>query len=52
MGERLMLETALPGKYNGAGAIERAHKDFVDGKITETGVMIHYVSIFLFYKHQ
>jgi phosphoribosylglycinamide formyltransferase len=35
---------ALPGKYNGAKAIERAHADFMAGKTDETGVMIHYVS--------
>ncbi|KAL6718724.1 Bifunctional purine biosynthetic protein ADE5,7 [Lecanora helva] len=34
---------ALPGAYNGAEAIERAHKDWLDGKIEQTGVMIHYV---------
>ena len=36
-------DVALRGQYNGANAIERAHKDFMDGKITQTGVMIHYV---------
>lgn len=35
---------ALRAQYNGANAIERAHADFVEGKITKTGVMIHYVS--------
>ncbi|KIW03220.1 phosphoribosylglycinamide formyltransferase [Verruconis gallopava] len=37
------LHPALRGQYNGANAIERAHKDFMEGKITQTGVMIHYV---------
>lgn len=35
---------ALRAQYNGANAIERAHADFMEGKITKTGVMIHYVS--------
>jgi phosphoribosylglycinamide formyltransferase len=39
----LILLTALRGQYNGANAIERAHKDFMEDKITQTGVMIHYV---------
>jgi phosphoribosylglycinamide formyltransferase len=37
------LHPALPGQFNGAKAIERAHQAFMEGKITETGVMIHYV---------
>lgn len=37
------LHPALPGAYNGANAIERAHKDFLDGKSAKMGVMIHYV---------
>ncbi|KAE9978703.1 hypothetical protein BLS_000357 [Venturia inaequalis] len=37
------LHPALRAQYNGANAIERAHADFVEGKITKTGVMIHYV---------
>jgi len=37
------LHPALRGQFNGANAIERAHKDFMDGKIEQTGVMIHYV---------
>ncbi|KAJ9668724.1 Bifunctional purine biosynthetic protein ADE5,7 [Coniosporium apollinis] len=37
------LHPALPGAYDGANAIERAHKDFQDGKADKTGVMIHYV---------
>ena len=31
---------ALPGAYNGAGAIERAHQDWLNGKIEETGIMM------------
>lgn len=33
------------GKYDGAGAIERAYQDFHDGKLenNKTGIMIHYV---------
>jgi len=37
------LHPALPGQFNGAKAIERAHQAFMNGEITETGVMIHYV---------
>ncbi|TLD39234.1 phosphoribosylglycinamide formyltransferase [Venturia nashicola] len=37
------LHPALRAQYNGANAIERAHADFMEGKITKTGVMIHYV---------
>ncbi|OJD31954.1 phosphoribosylglycinamide formyltransferase [Diplodia corticola] len=37
------LHPALPGEYNGTHAIERAHADWKAGKITRTGVMIHYV---------
>ncbi|RYP83768.1 hypothetical protein DL769_001300 [Monosporascus sp. CRB-8-3] len=37
------LHPALPGEYNGAGAIERAFEDFKAGKTTRTGVMVHYV---------
>lgn len=34
-----------PGKYDGAGAIERAYQDFQAGKLenNRTGIMIHYV---------
>ncbi|ROV97663.1 hypothetical protein VSDG_04560 [Cytospora chrysosperma] len=34
-----------PGRYDGAGAIERAHQDFQAGKLenNKTGIMIHYV---------
>jgi phosphoribosylglycinamide formyltransferase len=37
------LHPALPGKYNGAKAIDRAHSDYQKGDISGTGVMIHYV---------
>lgn len=35
----------LKGKYDGAGAIERAFNDFKDGKLenNRTGIMVHYV---------
>jgi phosphoribosylglycinamide formyltransferase len=37
------LHPALPGAFNGAHAIQRAWEAFQEGKITTTGVMIHYV---------
>ncbi|MCJ1430175.1 hypothetical protein MMC29_008091 [Sticta canariensis] len=42
------LHPALPGAYDGAtlsekNAIERAHKDWMEGKSDKTGVMIHRV---------
>lgn len=37
------LHPALPGQFNGAKAIERAHQAFMNGEITETGIMVHYV---------
>ncbi|KAI9055129.1 hypothetical protein LZ554_000094 [Drepanopeziza brunnea f. sp. 'monogermtubi'] len=39
------LHPALPGKYDGIRAIERAYDDFRKGKLEndETGIMIHYV---------
>lgn len=39
------LHPALPGEYDGAGAIERAFEDFKQEKTTHTGVMIHYVAL-------
>ncbi|ROT36982.1 phosphoribosylglycinamide formyltransferase [Sodiomyces alkalinus F11] len=41
------LHPALPGKYDGANAIERAYQDFQSGKLenNHTGIMIHYVTI-------
>lgn len=37
------LHPALPGEFNGANAIERAHQAWLDGKTERTGVMIHNV---------
>ncbi|KAE8341644.1 hypothetical protein BDV24DRAFT_131771 [Aspergillus arachidicola] len=37
------LHPALPGAFNGAHAIERAHSAWLEGKIDKTGVMIHKV---------
>lgn len=37
------LHPALPGQFNGAKAIERAHEAWLEGKIEKTGIMIHYV---------
>ncbi|KAJ9193117.1 hypothetical protein DTO021D3_3853 [Paecilomyces variotii] len=37
------LHPALPGQFNGAHAIERAHAAWLEGKIDKTGVMIHNV---------
>jgi phosphoribosylglycinamide formyltransferase len=37
------LHPALPGAFNGAHAINRTWEAFKQGKITKTGVMIHYV---------
>ncbi|KAF3762307.1 phosphoribosylglycinamide formyltransferase activity protein [Cryphonectria parasitica EP155] len=39
------LHPALPGRYDGAGAIERAYQDFQAGTLenNKTGIMIHYV---------
>ncbi|KAF2456912.1 phosphoribosylglycinamide formyltransferase [Lineolata rhizophorae] len=37
------LHPALPGQFEGANAIERAHREWKAGKIGETGVMVHYV---------
>ncbi|KAL2815716.1 formyl transferase-domain-containing protein [Aspergillus granulosus] len=37
------LHPALPGEFNGANAIERAHQAWLEGKIEKTGVMIHNV---------
>ncbi|RAQ50949.1 phosphoribosylglycinamide formyltransferase [Aspergillus flavus] len=37
------LHPALPGAFNGAHAIERAHSAWLEGKIDKTGVMIHNV---------
>ncbi|KAF2104070.1 phosphoribosylglycinamide formyltransferase [Rhizodiscina lignyota] len=37
------LHPALPGQFNGANAIQRAHEKFMDGGLEKTGVMIHKV---------
>ncbi len=37
------LHPALPGKYPGTNAIQRAFNDYQAGLITQTGVMVHYV---------
>ena len=37
------LHPALPGKYSGTNAIQRAFNDYQAGLITQTGVMVHYV---------
>ncbi|CAD6579390.1 MAG: hypothetical protein ASARMPRED_009117 [Alectoria sarmentosa] len=37
------LHPALPGQFNGAKAIERAHTAWLEAKIEKTGIMIHYV---------
>ncbi|KAI1259651.1 formyl transferase [Xylariaceae sp. FL1019] len=39
------LHPALPGQYDGAGAIKRAYEDFKTGNLKNntTGIMIHYV---------
>ena len=35
----------VTGEYDGAGAIERAFSDYKAGKITRTGIMVHYVIV-------
>ncbi|PVU90066.1 hypothetical protein BB561_005035 [Smittium simulii] len=37
------LHPALPGDIEGANAIERAYDEFILGKRTKTGVMVHHV---------
>lgn len=37
------LHPALPGQFNGAGAIHRAYAAFQKGDIDHTGIMIHHV---------
>lgn len=46
------LHPALPGKYDGAGAIKRAYDDYHKGKLEhdKTGIMIH-VRIGFFHLH-
>ena len=37
------VHPAKPGEFPGLGALERAHQAWVDGEITESGVMVHWV---------
>ncbi|KAH8149856.1 uncharacterized protein LAJ45_06008 [Morchella importuna] len=37
------LHPALPGQFDGAGAIERAYEAFQKGEIGGTGIMVHWV---------
>lgn len=37
------LHPALPGEFDGANSIERAHEAFQKGEITRSGVMVHRV---------
>ncbi|KAH6888528.1 formyl transferase [Thelonectria olida] len=39
------LHPALPGQFDGAGAIERAYAEFKAGRLTRTGIMVHYVIV-------
>ncbi|KAI5464330.1 formyl transferase [Mariannaea sp. PMI_226] len=39
------LHPALPGEFDGAGAIERAFNEFKAGRLTRTGIMVHYVIV-------
>ncbi|KAK2747495.1 hypothetical protein FQN57_001987 [Myotisia sp. PD_48] len=41
--EIINLHPALPGAFNGANAIERAHEEWMEGTIDKSGVMIHKV---------
>lgn len=34
---------SYPGEFDGAGAIERAYAEFKAGRLTRTGIMVHYV---------
>lgn len=40
-----MFSSPHAGRYDGAGAIERAYQDFQAGKLEDnkTGIMVHYV---------
>lgn len=42
-GRVINLHPALPGKYPGTRAIERAYESFLCGEIDHTGVMVHLV---------
>lgn len=39
------LLICLPGEFDGAGAIERAFAEFKAGRLTRTGIMVHYVIV-------
>jgi formyltetrahydrofolate-dependent phosphoribosylglycinamide formyltransferase len=36
------LHPALPGQFDGVGAIQRAYEAYQDGEIDHTGMMVHY----------
>lgn len=38
------IHPALPNSYIGLNCIEKAHNDFINNKITHTGLMIHYIT--------
>ncbi|MBC7242566.1 MAG: phosphoribosylglycinamide formyltransferase, partial [Anaerolineae bacterium] len=42
-GRVINLHPALPGQFPGTDAIARAYQAFREGRITHTGVMIHFV---------
>lgn len=42
-GKVINLHPALPGKFPGVQAIERAYQSFKDGEIDKSGVMVHLV---------
>ncbi|PVV05447.1 hypothetical protein BB560_000040 [Smittium megazygosporum] len=42
-GKLINLHPSMPGDIEGANAIERAYQEFLSGKRTKTGVMVHYV---------
>jgi phosphoribosylglycinamide formyltransferase len=42
--DRGIEREALPGEFDGVGAIARAHEAWMKGEISRTGIMIHYVS--------
>ncbi|MFA7308583.1 MAG: phosphoribosylglycinamide formyltransferase [Patescibacteria group bacterium] len=42
-GKVINMHPALPGKFPGVNAIERAFAAFQEGEVNETGVMLHFV---------
>ena len=42
-GKVINIHPALPGQFPGTHAIERAYDAYREGKINQTGVMVHYV---------